>query len=103
MGTSSSGNSSGNEANLAAQSTAEVSSSVIWAGISGLRLLDGTPVAGYTAFNPNGIDYAQSFTSAPPIPEPSTGALALAGAMAVLALTRRRLVKPDSPAPAARG
>jgi hypothetical protein len=100
MGTSSSGSSSGNEANLAAQSTAEVTSSVSWAGITGLRLLDGTPVTAYTALNPNGIDYAQSFAA---MPEPSTSALTLAGAMAVLALARRRLLRPGSTAPAVRG
>lgn len=103
MGTSSSGSSSGNEANLAAQATSELSSAITWAGITGLRLLDGTPVTGYTALNPNGIDYVQSFVPAPPVPEPSTAALALAGAMTVLGLTRRRLLKPGSTAPAVRG
>jgi hypothetical protein len=103
MGTSSGASSSGNEANLAAQATSELSSAISWAGITGLRLLDGTPVTGYTALNPNGIDYVQSFAPAPPVPEPSTAALALAGAMALLGLTRRRLVKPGSTAPAVRG
>ncbi len=103
MGTSSSGNSSGNEANLAAQSASELSSAVSWAGITGLRLLDGTPVAAYTALNPNGIDYGQSFVAAPPVPEPPSAALALAGTVAVLGLARRRLVRPGSPAPATRG
>jgi hypothetical protein len=103
MGTSSSGNSSGNEANLAASATSELNSAVSWAGITGLRLLDGTSVTAYTAFNPNGIDYGQSFVAAPPVPEPSSAALALAGALTVLGLARRRLVRPDSPEPATRG
>ncbi len=98
----SSANSSGNEATLAAQSTSELASAVSWAGITGLRLLDGTPVAAYTALNPNGIDYGQSFVTALPVPEPSSAALALAGALTVLGLARRRLVRPDSTAPATR-
>jgi hypothetical protein len=95
MNTSSSANSSGNEANLAAQATSELSSAISWAGITGLRLLDGTPVTGFTALNPNGADYVQSFVAAAPVPEPSSAALALAGALTVLGLARRRLVKPD--------
>ncbi len=95
MGTSSTANSSGNEANLAAQATSELSSAISWAGITGLRLLDGTPVTGFTALNPNGADYVQSFVAAAPVPEPSSAALALAGALTVLGLARRRLVKPD--------
>jgi hypothetical protein len=95
METSSRAGSSGNEASLAAQSAAEVTSALSWAGITGLRLLDGTPVAAYTALNPNGIDYVQSFVAAAPVPEPSSAALALAGALTVLGLARRRLVKPD--------
>lgn len=81
--------STGNEANFAGQTTAEAASSLLWAGIQGMRLLDGTPVGGITAFNPNGVDYATGFTGSL-VPEPATGALALPGVLALLGLKRWR-------------
>ncbi|GAB4115303.1 MAG: hypothetical protein Fur0014_17640 [Rubrivivax sp.] len=62
-----------------------------WDGIRDLRLADGTPVSGATAFGAaTGFDYMQ----AAPVPEPGAGWLMLAGALALPGLLRRRRGSP---------
>lgn len=84
--------STGYETSFSSQSFAQAdfANTFAWAGILSVLDANGQAVTGFTAFNAEGVDYAQSFVTAAPVPEPSTALLTLAGLGAMAAVVRRR-------------
>jgi hypothetical protein len=67
-----------------------------WAGISGVTLADGTPVA-FTATADSGTDYIPSMVPVP-VPEPGTWVLMLAGMVFVCRRVPRHALRPQASA-----
>jgi len=67
----------------------DFSQTFAWAGITSVTDATGQAVAQYSALNEDGLDYVQSFTTAP-VPEPRAWLLMGAGLLALTVLQRRR-------------